>query len=122
MSTLPDWQYRILGEGEDPDPRFTLANERTFLAWIRTAMALVAAGVAVEALTQTVFTETVRTALAASLLVLGILLAAGSFVRWVKVERSLRRRRSLPVPLIAPLLAGGVAVVTAVLAIWLIAA
>jgi hypothetical protein len=28
--------------GTDPDPRFTLANERTFLAWVRTALAVVA--------------------------------------------------------------------------------
>lgn len=31
----------------EPDYRFTLANERTFLAWIRTALALLAGGVAV---------------------------------------------------------------------------
>ena len=36
----PDWSRRLLGQGEAPDPRFTLANERTFLAWIRTALAL----------------------------------------------------------------------------------
>ncbi len=40
---------RILLGGEEPDPRFTLANERTFLAWIRTSLALLAGGVAVEA-------------------------------------------------------------------------
>ena len=33
--------------GTDPDPRFTLANERTFLAWNRTALALIAGGLAV---------------------------------------------------------------------------
>ena len=33
--------------GRDPDPRFTLANERTFLAWNRTALSLVAGGLAV---------------------------------------------------------------------------
>ena len=36
----PQWVY---GEGEEPDPRFTLANERTFLAWVRTALAMLAA-------------------------------------------------------------------------------
>jgi len=36
-------------EGEEPDPRFTLANERTFLAWVRTALALVAGGIGLEA-------------------------------------------------------------------------
>ncbi|WP_283215114.1 DUF202 domain-containing protein [Pseudofrankia sp. DC12] len=33
--------------GTDPDYRFSLANERTFLAWIRTALALLAGGIAV---------------------------------------------------------------------------
>ncbi|MBM4509720.1 DUF202 domain-containing protein, partial [Rhodococcus hoagii] len=31
--------------GEDPDPRFTLANERTYLAWVRTGLGLIAAAV-----------------------------------------------------------------------------
>jgi len=41
---------RLYREGSEPDPRFSLANERTFLAWLRTALALLAAGVALEAL------------------------------------------------------------------------
>ena len=40
---------RVYGTGTEPDPRFTLANERTFLAWIRTSLALIAGGVALEA-------------------------------------------------------------------------
>ena len=42
MARRPD----LRDVGEDPDPRFTLANERTFLAWIRTAMALIGGGLA----------------------------------------------------------------------------
>ena len=34
-------------DGTEPDPRFTFANERTFLAWSRTALALVVAGLGV---------------------------------------------------------------------------
>jgi len=33
--------------GTEPDARFTFANERTFLAWNRTALALIAAGLAI---------------------------------------------------------------------------
>ncbi|NDK30906.1 YidH family protein [Nesterenkonia haasae] len=111
---------RILGGGTEPDPRFTLANERTFLSWIRTSLALLAGGVAVEALTQQVFEPQVRTALAAVLLVLGALLAAGAFTRWLRIERSLRHKRPLPLPLIAPLLGLGAALISVVLIIALV--
>ena len=36
--------------GHEPDYRFTLANERTFLAWIRTSLGLMAVGLAVAQL------------------------------------------------------------------------
>lgn len=116
----PDWRQRVLGGGEDPDPRFTLANERTFLSWIRTSLALLGGGIAVEALTQNVFDPPVRTLLAVVLLVLGALLAAGAFTRWLRVERSLRHKRSLPLPLIAPLLGIGAALISVVLIVVLV--
>ena len=37
----------VYGQGDEPDPRFSLVNERTALAWMRTALALVAAGIAI---------------------------------------------------------------------------
>lgn len=37
-------------KGKTPDYRFSLANERTFLAWIRTALALLAGAIAIEQL------------------------------------------------------------------------
>lgn len=46
MARFPQSVY---GQGEEPDARFSLANERTFLAWIRTSLALIAGGVALEA-------------------------------------------------------------------------
>ena len=45
MTRWPAWVYE---EGDDPDARFTMANERTFLAWIRTSLGFLAAGVAVD--------------------------------------------------------------------------
>jgi putative membrane protein len=41
-----NWQQ----QGQEPDYRFSLANERTFLAWIRTALAILASGVALDQL------------------------------------------------------------------------
>ena len=105
---------KLLPGGTEPDPRFTLANERTFLAWIRTSLALLAGGIAVEAFTTDVFPEPIRRGLSVLLLLLGMLLSAGSAVRWLRVEASLRSNRPLPLPLIGPLLAAGCAVAAAV--------
>jgi putative membrane protein len=111
---------RLLGGGSEPDPRFTLANERTFLAWIRTSLALLAGGIAVEAFTAEVFPEQIRTFLAVLLLLLGVLLSAGAAVRWYRVERSLRHQAPLPLPLIAPLLGAGGALASGALIVFVL--
>lgn len=105
---------RWLRDGDDPDPRFTLANERTYLAWIRTALALVAGGVGLEAFVVDM-PPVLRRVLAAGLVLLGAALAVGAFVRWVATERALRARRSLPLPALVPLLSAGVALTSLVL-------
>ncbi|MDO5618197.1 YidH family protein [Kocuria sp.] len=106
---------RVLGGGIEPDPRFTLANERTFLAWIRTSLAFLAGGVALEAFTGDIFPTVIRTGLAIALLLVGMIVAAGATVRWIRLERAMRRSLPLPLPWIAPVLALGAAVVTGVL-------
>lgn len=111
---------RALQLGEDPDPRFTLANERTFLAWIRTSLALLAGGIAVEAFTQEMFDDTARRVLGTILLILGGLLAASAAGRWLRVEAAMRQKRSLPIPIWIPLIAliCAVAAITVLVAIW----
>jgi putative membrane protein len=108
--------WRYLRDGEDPDPRFTLANERTFLAWVRTSLALVAAGIGLEAFVPGL-DPLLRRVVAGALVVLGAGLAASSLRRWLLVEHALRHRRSLPLPTVVPLLALGVAVTALVLVI-----
>jgi putative membrane protein len=108
---------RLLPGGTEPDPRFTLANERTFLAWIRTSLALLAGGIAIEAFTSGLFVEPVRKVLAVLLLLLGMLLSGGAAVRWIRVERSMRNSTPLPLPLIVPLLAGAGALAAAVVVV-----
>jgi putative membrane protein len=110
----------LLPGGTEPDPRFTLANERTFLAWIRTSLALLAGGIAIEAFTSDLFIEPVRKGLAVLLLLLGMLLSAGAAVRWLRVERSMRNNAPLPLPLIVPLLAGAGALATAVVLVFIL--
>lgn len=110
----------LLPGGEEPDPRFTLANERTFLAWIRTSLALLAGGIAIEAFTSDLFLQPVRKGLAVVLLLLGMMLSAGAALRWLRVERSMRHKAPLPLPLIVPLLAGAGAVAAAVVLVFVL--
>jgi putative membrane protein len=112
----PAW----LSEGSEPDPRFTLANERTFLAWIRTALALLAAGVAVSAILPPFGSAGLRTALGALLAALGLLLAGTSYSRWARAERALRRGGPLPHSPILRVVAAGVGAVCALVLILLI--
>ncbi|MBK5408876.1 DUF202 domain-containing protein [Pseudomonas sp. TH34] len=100
--------------GHAPDPRFTLANERTFLAWIRTALALLAGGVAVEAFTSTVLNENGKVLLVCMLLSLSLLVSVWAFWRWLGVERALRHGAELPMPSVIPILSLGCAAVTVV--------
>jgi putative membrane protein len=88
----PDWST----EGEDPDYRFTLANERTFLAWIRTALALLAAAVALVQLVPPFNLPGARTALGLIVAVDGLLISVLAYRRWSGNERAMRRGETLP--------------------------
>lgn len=98
---------RLLPGGTEPDPRFTLANERTFLAWIRTSLAFLAGGIALEAFATELFVAPLRQALSIFIICIGLLVSLGAAVRWVRVEASMRHGRPLPLPLIVPLLGIG---------------
>ncbi|GAA3296047.1 YidH family protein [Arthrobacter citreus] len=108
---------RLLPGGNEPDPRFTLANERTFLAWIRTSLGFPAGGLALEAFAVEAFPEPLRKVLALILVVTGMLVSAGAAVRWISVESSMRHGKPLPLPLIVPFLGLAGAVTAAVVAI-----
>ena len=98
--------------GEDPDPRFSLANERTFLAWNRTALALVGGGLVVAHLLDFENTAT-RTVLALVLIAFGAVAALASYSRWESNERAMRMGEPLPYSRLPALLAYGVGVVAA---------
>jgi putative membrane protein len=80
----------------DIDYRFSLANERTFLAWIRTALALLAGGIA-AAKALHFHHEVVRWVIAGPPIVAGALLAADATNRWRTYEEAMRAGRRLPV-------------------------
>ncbi len=104
------WPRRVYDVGEEPDPRFSFANERTFLAWIRTGLALLAVGIALEGLAVPA-SEGSRRALVVTMVVLGALASGGAYVRWARAERAMRQSRPLPSPTLAPLLGFGLIVV-----------
>jgi putative membrane protein len=99
--------------GEDPDPRFTLANERTFLAWNRTALALIAAGLAVAQLLHYGSTAA-RLVVALPLIALGAAVAFTSYNRWEENERAMRLGRPLVYSRLPRLLALGVGIVAVI--------
>lgn len=106
----------VYGQGDEADARFSLANERTFLAWIRTSLALIAAGVALEALMIPV-QEGLRFAAAAIFVALGILAPIHAWISWMRVERSLRLNRPLPGPSLSGILSGGVVLAAVLVAV-----
>jgi putative membrane protein len=100
--------------GSEPDPRFTLANERTFLTWLSTSLALSAGGVAIAAVPSEVFLPWVRTLLAVMLVVLSALAAGMAYPRWRNIQRALRAQAPLPPPALAAVFGYGVAAVAVV--------
>lgn len=109
-SRFPRWVY---GVGAEPDPRFSLANERTFLAWVRTSLAFSAAGVALEALAPPIHPG-LRLVASLTLIALGVVAAVQAWWRWGQVERAVRCSEPLPAPVLTVVMAVG-CVVTALL-------
>ncbi|WP_425413003.1 YidH family protein [Micromonospora nigra] len=83
--------------GRTPDYRFSLANERTFLAWLRTGLALVAGGLAAAQFLPPLPVAHLREAIAVALLVLGGTVAVRAVDHWARTERAIRLGEELPV-------------------------
>jgi putative membrane protein len=82
--------------GTTPDYRFSLANERTFLAWIRTGLALVAGGLAAAQFLPELPIAHLREAIAIAMLLLGGAVAVRAVDHWARTERAMRLGRDLP--------------------------
>lgn len=107
--------------GSTPDYRFSLANERTFLAWLRTGLALIAGGLGVAQFLPPLRTAHLREVIAVSLLLLGGAVAIRALDHWARTERAIRLGRELPAsrfPAVLALIigAGAVLLVVAVVA------
>ena len=118
-------------EEHDPDPdqhpaalppidvRFSFANERTFLAWNRTALALVTAGLAITQLLPPFHIPGGRRMIGMPLIVLGIVLAIASLRQWRKNEQAMHEGKPLPpspLPVIVAVVIGASAIIAGVLA------
>ncbi|WP_199547027.1 DUF202 domain-containing protein [Streptomyces sp. N35] len=118
FSSLRLWfaPARVREEGETPDYRFSLANERTFLAWVRTALALVGGGFAVDQ-----FLPDLRWAwrigLSLALLAVGAMCALRAVNHWVRCELAMRRGEDLPVTRFPALLSLAVGVVALIMVV-----
>jgi putative membrane protein len=106
----------VYGVGRDPDVRFSLANERTALAWVRTGLSLVAGGVALTTLATIADLPWVVDVIALVACLAGGGLAGSALFSWRRVERALREDKPLPAPSALPWLVGLVAVLALVLA------
>ncbi|TDB77328.1 DUF202 domain-containing protein [Micromonospora sp. KC723] len=83
--------------GATPDYRFSLANERTFLAWLRTGLALIAGGLAAAQFLPPLPLRHLREVIAVALLLLGTTVAIRAVDHWARTERAIRLGEELPV-------------------------
>lgn len=126
---MADAQGSAPGDGEpstdarqprEPDYRFTLANERTFLAWVRTSLALLAGAVALGHLVPGFGPDSVRKALALALALLAVLAAASGVLRWQRVQHALDRDEPMPRARVSWVLAAVLVVVAVVVAVFVL--
>lgn len=88
-------QMHWWGMGKDPDYRFSLANERTYLAWIRTSLAFLASAVGIDQFISELGSPVIKFIIIILLSGCALLLAALSYWRWVKNEKAMRLEKSL---------------------------
>jgi putative membrane protein len=96
----------------EPDYRMSLAAERTYLAYQRTALALSAAGVAVVGALPGAGALTLRRITGALLVLMATMVAATARIRWLEVDRAMRQGAPLPPSRTTLPLSVGVTVVT----------
>lgn len=85
----------VYEKGTEPDPRFSMANERTFLAWIRTSLAFIAGGVALQAFDLPIH-GTLTLIISVIMLVVAIVLPAVAWTHWAASESAMREQKPLP--------------------------
>jgi putative membrane protein len=100
--------------GGEPDYRFTLANERTLLAWVRTALALDVAGLGVIRFAPPLGWAGGRELVGAVLVLFGAATAWSGYRRFLATDRAIRAGDPLPAHAAPRVLAAALAVVSVV--------
>jgi putative membrane protein len=105
----------------EPDARFTFANERTFLAWTRTALAFMIAGLAiVQLLPPFPGVPWGRHVLGVPLIAVGAVIAVVSYRQWVRSQRAIRRGEPLPRSILPGILAASITIMAVIAAVVLL--
>jgi putative membrane protein len=108
--------------GSTPDYRFSLANETTFLAWIRTSLALIVGALGIDQLFPDIAPAPLRIAMCVALAFIGAVLAVVAYRRWGQMEEAMRNNRELPFSGVMLVMTVGVAAAAFILAVLLVVA
>lgn len=107
-------------QGNDPDYRFSLANERTFLAWTRTALAILAGAMVIHQVATRIEPPWIMVWATAALAILAAVLSIGAYLQWRGNEIAMRHSGALPMSRLIPLLAAAVSVLSVVAVVILV--
>lgn len=102
--------------GQEPDYRFSLANERTFLAWIRTALAILAGALVLHQLRSLLHIPPALDIGGVVLAVLAGTISVGAYFHWRKNQKAMRLNEPLPRSTLLPILVAAVVAVSIALA------
>ena len=108
------------GDRREPDYRFSLANERTLLAWVRTALALDAAGLGVVRFAPPLGGPAGRAAIGGVLVLLGAVTAWSGYRRFLSTDRAIRAGAPLPAHAAPRILAAALAAMSLAVLVLLV--
>jgi Predicted membrane protein len=110
------WQQ----SGVEPDYRFSLANERTYLAWIRTALALLAGSIALDQMANQLPHPGLKLVISIALALFSAVIAVLGYLRWSKHERAMRQDEPFPYTSLLKATSLFISVVTSLVIVFLL--